>query len=86
MLSPSPVPPQTGFTSQADATAHSFAIGAGYDFGKAWGVAMRADGSGMLMVLPERSFDKPSEVLPFAHYTASGTIVHASIALQGAWK
>jgi hypothetical protein len=80
------VPRQTGFTTHADGTVHAFALGAGYDLGKVWGVAMRADASGMLMVMPERTFNKPSEVLPFAHYTASGTIVHASVAIEGAWK
>jgi long-subunit fatty acid transport protein len=86
LLSPSPVPQQTGFTSHADSVAHGFALGAGYDLGKAWGVGLRADASTMLMVLAQRQFNKPSEVLPFSHYTASGNIMHVSVALQGAWK
>jgi hypothetical protein len=86
MLSPSPVPRQTGFTSHADATAHAVGLGGGWDFGKVWGVALRTDAAAMWMWLPERKFDKPSEVLPFAHYTASGNIWHLSIALEGAWK
>jgi hypothetical protein len=86
LLSPSPVPRQTGFTSHADSTLHAVSAGAGYDLGKAWGVQLRADAAAMMMWLPERKFDKPSELLPFAHYTVSGQLLHLSFALEGAWK
>ena len=86
LLSPSPVPRQTGFSSQADSTIHGVALGAGYDLGRHWGVSLRVDAAAMLMWLPERTFQKPSELLPFSRYTASGTIIHGSLALEGAWK
>lgn len=86
LLSPSPVPQPAGFATPVDATIHGLSLGAGWDFGRLWGVQLRADAAAMLMLLPERSFDKPQELLPFAHYTAGGRIVHTALSLEGAWR
>jgi hypothetical protein len=86
LFSPSPVPRQTGFSSQADAPMHGVSLGAGLDLGRLWGVALRVDAAAQLLVLQQRAFDKPSELLPFAHYTAGGSVAFSSIALQGAWR
>ena len=86
LLSPSPVQEQTGFATAADTAIHGVSIGAGFGFGRVWGVHLRADASSMLMLLPERAFDKGSEVLPFAHYTTSGRVIHTALSVEGAWK
>jgi len=86
MLSPSPVPQPSGFATPADAAMHGLSLGAGWDFGRVWGVQLRADAAATLMLLPERAFDKPHELLPFAHYTAGGHIVHTALSLEGAWR
>lgn len=83
---PSPVPNQTGFTSYADSTRQVFTLGAGYHFGKPWGVELQANAALGLHVLPVRHFDKQSDALPMAHYTASGHIYHGALSLEGAWR
>lgn len=85
-VSPSPVPRQTGFTSFADATRHDFALGAGYDFGRVWGVALHADLALALHVLLTRNFDKPNGALPNAHYSAGGRIYDAAVSLGAAFQ
>jgi len=37
-------------------------------------------------MLRERAFDKPSEVLPFAHYRAGGRLIDLSLALEATWR
>lgn len=85
-LYPSPVPNQTGFTSYADSARQVFALGAGYDFGRPWGVELSANLALGLHVLPVRHFDKSSDTLPMAHYTADGRIYQGALTLQGAWR
>jgi len=85
-LNPSPVPNQTGFTSYADSTRQVVALGAGYHFGRAWGVELQANAALGLHVLPVRHFDKQSDALPMAHYTADGRIYQAGLSLEGAWR
>ncbi len=85
-LYPSPVPNQTGFTSYADSSRQVFALGAGYNFGRIWGVELSADLALGLHVLPVRHFDKQSDALPMAHYTADGRIYHSALTLEGAWR
>jgi hypothetical protein len=84
--SPSPVPEQTGLTSWADAPAHIIGVGTGVELGQAWGIALRADLAAQLWMLRERTFDKPSEVLPFAHYRAGGRLFDLSAAMEAAWR
>ncbi len=84
--SPSPVPRQTGLTTWADAPAHIVGLGLGAELGQAWGVALRADLATQVWILRERTFDKPSEVLPFAHYRAGGRLVDVSVAMEAAWR
>jgi hypothetical protein len=85
-LNPSPVPNQTGFTSYADSTRQVFTLGAGYHFGRPWGVELQANAALGLHVLALRHFDKQSDALPMAHYTADGRIYHAALSLEGAWR
>ncbi len=83
---PSPVPNQTGFTSYADSTRQVVALGAGYYFGRPWGVELQANLALGLHVLPTRHFDKQSDALPMAHYTADGRIYDGALTLEGAWR
>jgi hypothetical protein len=85
-VSPSPIPQQTGFTSFADATRHDFALGAGYNFGRVWGVKLHADLALALHVLLTRDFDKPDDALPNAHYSAGGRIYDAALSLGAAFE
>lgn len=85
-FSPSPVPAQAGFATHADASFHTLALGAGWDFDRVWGVALRVDVASQLLWLRERRFDKPLEVLPFAHYGVGGRVLFTSAALEGTWQ
>jgi len=85
-FSPSPVPEQTGLTTWADAPAHIVGLGVGAGLGQAWGVALRADVAAQLWMLRTRTFDKPSDVLPFAHYRAGGHLFDVSVAMEAAWR
>ncbi len=84
--SPSPVPAQASLATGADAPAHIVAAGAGLDLGRVWGVALRSDAALQWWMLRDRTFDKPSEVLPFAHYRAGGRLIDASLALEATWR
>lgn len=83
---PSPVPNQTGFTSYADSTRQVMTLGAGYHFGRPWGVELQANLALGLHVLPTRHFDKQSDALPMAHYTADGRIYDGALTLEGTWR
>lgn len=85
-VSPSPIPRQTGFTSYADATRHDFALGAGYHFGRVWGVELHADLALAVHVLLTRNFDKPNDALPNAHYSAGGRIYDAALSLGATFR
>jgi hypothetical protein len=85
-LSPSPVPPQTGFTSYADADRHTIALGGGHRFGRVAGVDLAADVAFQLHLLAPREEQKPSDSLPFAHYEVGGRIFSGALSLQGAWR
>lgn len=85
-VSPSPVPRQTGLTSYADSTRNVFALGAGYCFGRAWGIELTSDVALAYHRLARRDFDKGSDVLPNAHYRASGDIYAAALTFGAAWR
>lgn len=84
--SPSPVPAQNGFTSYADAPRHTLALGAGWSFGRVFGVDLAARAAAQLHLLPTRHEDKPDDALPNAHYTAGGHIVYGSAMLEATWR
>ena len=86
VLSPSPVPPQTGFTSYADATRHGITLGGGYRFGEAAGVDLSASLAGQLHLLASRVEEQPAPVLPPAPYEGGGRSLDGSFALEGSWR
>lgn len=83
--SPSPVPEQVGLATWADAPAHIASAGIGLDWGSAWGVSMRSSLAAQAWFMKQRVFDKPSEVLPFAHYRAGGSIFDLSASVEATW-
>jgi long-subunit fatty acid transport protein len=83
---PSPVPNQTGFTSYADANRHTVSVGGGADFGKMLGVGIKGDFALSMSILSERTFTKPSAVLPHSFYTASGNFFTGALSLTAAWE
>jgi len=84
--SPSPLPPQKGFASYADADRHAFTFGAGFGLGKPLGVHLAASVAGQVHVLPERVFTKDDPALPNARYAVDGVLGRGSIAVEGAFK
>jgi len=86
VLSPSPVPPQTGFTSYADATSHAFSLGGGVGFGRYWGADLRADLAAQAAFLEARAEQKKSLALPNASYLVSGQIFHFSFSVEAAFQ
>lgn len=86
VLAPSPLPPQTGFTSYADATRHGISLGGGAGLGRFWGVDLRLDAAGGLAVLVPRTEQKKSDALPFAHYEVSGRTWYGSLSLEGGFQ
>lgn len=85
-LESSPVPPQTGFTTYADATSHAFAVGGGVGIGRFWGVDLRFDLAGRVSFLTPREERKASTALPYAHYTVSGNTFVGAISMEGAFR
>ncbi|MCC6555086.1 MAG: hypothetical protein IT372_19130 [Polyangiaceae bacterium] len=85
-LSPSPVPPQTGFTSYADAARHTIAAGGGYHYGRLAGVDLSADLGLGLHLLSPRVEEKASDSLPFARYEVRGRIYSGALSIEGAWR
>ena len=85
VLSPSPVPRQTGLTSYADATRHGIALGSSLRLGAYAGVDLRLSLAGQLHVLAKREERKPSDALPHARYDVSGNILYGSAAIEGTW-
>lgn len=85
-LSPSPVPPQTGFTSYADADRHTAALGGGLRLGRAAGVDLTADLALSLHLLAPRQEQKESDSLPFSRYEVAGRLLSGSLTLQGTWR
>ncbi len=83
---PSPVPEPAGFASPADASTHTFALGAGHDFGSLWGVDFRLDGAGQLVSLVDRTFDKGRDTIPFARYEAGGFLLVGNVGVEGTWQ
>jgi len=83
---PSPVPPQNGFTSYADAASHALALGAGIGLGRAWGVDLRLDVATRASFLVPRMERKPSPALPYAAYEVSGQTFVGTLALEGAFR
>jgi hypothetical protein len=86
VLAPSPVPPQTGFTSYADSTRHGISIGGGYNFGRALGVDLALNLAAEIHILEPRLEQKPSASLPHASYEVSGLLLHGSASLEAAWR
>ncbi|MDC3955722.1 hypothetical protein [Polyangium jinanense] len=85
-LSPSPVPPQRGFTSYADATRHAVGLGGGVGLGRVWGVDLRADLAAQVSFLAERAEEKASPALPNARYVVSGRVVHGALSVEAAFR
>jgi hypothetical protein len=83
---PSPVPEPAGFASPADASTHTFGMGAGYDLGSVWGVDLRLDGAGQLVSLVDRTFDKRRDTIPFARYEVGGFLLMGNVAVEGTWR
>ena len=83
---PSPVPPQLGFTSYADASSHTLALGFGLGLGRYWGVDLRLDLAAQLLLLTERAEQKASNALPNAYYVVSGRVFHGTLSLEGAFE
>lgn len=84
--SPSPVPPQRGFASYADADRHAFTFGSAVGLGAPLGVHLAASAAGQVHVLVDRTFVKDDPALPNARYDVSGTVGRASLALEGAFR
>jgi hypothetical protein len=80
------VPPQTGFTSYADATRHGISLGGGYNFGRALGVDLSLNVAAELHILEPRLEQKPSAALPHSTYEVSGVLLHGAASLEGAWR
>jgi hypothetical protein len=85
-VEPSPVPPQRGFTSYADAASHAFAAGAGVGIGRLWGVDLRGDIAGRASILVPRTERKASLSLPYATYDVTGNTFVGTISLEGAFR
>jgi hypothetical protein len=85
VLSPSPVPRQTGFTSYADATRHGMSLGGGIRFGHVAGVDLSADVAGQVHVLAARLEQKKSDALPHARYEVAGRIYYGALTLEAMW-
>ncbi|MEJ7735431.1 MAG: hypothetical protein WKG00_40375 [Polyangiaceae bacterium] len=85
-LSPTPVPPQRGQASWADATTHVAGAGAALRIGDAAGVDLVAGLGGQLSLLAERTMEKPNPALPFARYQVGGHIVAGALTLEGTWR
>lgn len=81
---PSPVPPQTGFTSYADAPRHTVGFGAAYHVGDVFGIDLSLSAAFQLHALETRREEKASPALPFARYSVAGEIVRGSLAIEGA--
>lgn len=86
VLSPSPLPPQNGFTSYADATRHGLALGGGYRFGRVVGVDLSAQLAGQLHLLATRLEQKPSPALPHAEYQVGGHMLYGAASIEGVWR
>lgn len=86
VLSPSPLPPQNGFTSYADATRHGLAVGGGYRFGRVAGVDLAVQVAGQVHVLAKRLEVKPSPALPHARYEVGGHMLYGAASLEGVWR
>lgn len=85
-LEPSPVPPQTGFTSYADATSHVFALGGGLGIGRHWGVDLRFDIAGRASFLAPHVEQKRHAALPYGTYEVSGKTFVGTISMEGAFR
>lgn len=85
-LQPSPVPPQRGFTTYADAASHSLALGAGVGIGRFWGVDLRFDIAGQASILAPRSERKASLSLPYATYDANGKTFVIAGSMEGTFR
>jgi len=85
-LEPSPVPHQRGFTSYADATSHSFALGAGLGIGRFWGVDLRFDIAGRASVLAARTERKASLALPYSTYDVEGKTFVLATSVEGVFR
>lgn len=83
---PSPVPPQNGFTSYADASSHAFALGTGLGLGRIWGVDLRFDLAARVSLLVPRKEEKSNPALPFATYDVSGKTFVGSFAMEGSFR
>lgn len=83
---PSPVPPQTGFTSYADASSHTIGAGFGLGLGRHWGVDLRVDLSAQASILEPRKEQKSSAALPNASYTVSGRSFRGALSFEGAFR
>jgi hypothetical protein len=83
---PSPVGPARGWLTIVDPPRHVLALGGGVDFGRPWGVGLRADAHGALHLLTKVEEQKPSLALPFARYDAEGRIVQLGATLTGDWR
>jgi hypothetical protein len=83
---PSPVPPQTGFTSYADAARHMVGVGAAYHFGDVLGIDFGVSLALQLHELEHRSEKKESPALPFYEYRVAGEMARGSIAIEGAFR
>lgn len=83
--SPSPVRVSRGFASPMDASTHGFALGAGVDCGRVWGVDIRSDAAWQWLMLERRTLDKPGDALPFSHSEVSGSVKLMSVSVQGGW-
>jgi hypothetical protein len=85
-FSPSPVPPQVGFTSYADSDRHEVSFGGAVKLGRAVGVDWTLDAAGQVHALDDRGFDKGNVALPHPHYEVSGRAVFGSLSLEAEFK
>ncbi len=85
-LSPSPVPPQTGLTTYADATRHQIALGGGYHIGRVIAVDLAVNAAAQLHLLNPRALDKANASLPYSHVDVGGKIVYGAATLEATWR
>lgn len=84
-FSPSPVPPQRGLTSYADADRHQVGLGLGVGLGALLGTRLSLSGATQLHALVPRVEQKDDPSLPYARFTVDGLVAQVSLALEASW-
>lgn len=84
-FSPSPVPPQRGLTSYADAERHQVGLGVGVGLGAVFGAKLALSAAGQVHALVPRVEQKDDPSLTYARFTVDGLVGQGSAALEVGW-